>query len=50
MILLNRPDYTTRNPNAPGGRLHIAKHRNGPTKLITVAFQGHYSRPTDMQQ
>ena len=27
----------------------MAKHRNGPTKMITVAFQGHYSRFTDMQ-
>jgi replicative DNA helicase len=27
----------------------VAKHRNGPTKMITVAFQGHYSRFADMQ-
>ena len=27
----------------------VAKHRNGPTADITVAFQGHYSRFTDMQ-
>ena len=26
----------------------IAKHRNGPTKDIVVAFQGHYSRFANM--
>jgi replicative DNA helicase len=26
----------------------VAKHRNGPTATITVAFQGHYSRFVDM--
>ena len=26
----------------------VAKHRNGPTDTITVAFQGHYSRFTNM--
>ena len=26
----------------------LAKHRNGPTRDITVAFQGHYSRFVDM--
>jgi replicative DNA helicase len=29
--------------------MDVAKHRNGPTKTITVAFQGHYSRFADMQ-
>ena len=28
--------------------LIVAKHRNGPTDTITVAFQGHYSRFADM--
>ncbi|WP_414683201.1 DnaB-like helicase C-terminal domain-containing protein, partial [Microbacterium sp. UBA3394] len=28
--------------------LIVAKHRNGPTDTITVAFQGHFSRFTDM--
>jgi hypothetical protein len=27
----------------------VAKHRNGPTATITVSFQGHYSRFTEMQ-
>ncbi|HEX6873700.1 MAG TPA: DnaB-like helicase C-terminal domain-containing protein, partial [Micromonosporaceae bacterium] len=26
----------------------VAKHRNGPTRDIVVAFQGHYSRFVDM--
>ena len=26
----------------------VAKHRNGPTDIVTVAFQGHYSRFVDM--
>jgi replicative DNA helicase len=28
--------------------LIVAKHRNGPTATITVAFQGHYARFVDM--
>jgi replicative DNA helicase len=28
--------------------LIVAKHRNGPTDTIVVAFQGHYSRFTNM--
>jgi replicative DNA helicase len=30
------------------GSVHLAKHRNGPTATVTVAFQGHYSRFVDM--
>ena len=26
----------------------MAKHRNGPTDTIVLAFQGHYSRFTNM--
>jgi replicative DNA helicase len=26
----------------------VAKHRNGPTRTVTVAFQGHFSRFVDM--
>jgi replicative DNA helicase len=28
----------------------VAKHRNGPTATVVVAFQGHYSRFVDMAQ
>jgi len=26
----------------------VPQHRNGPTRDITVAFQGHYSQVVDM--
>jgi len=50
VILLNRPDLHDRDSDRAGeADFDVAKHRNGPTKLITVAFQGHYSRFADMQ-
>jgi replicative DNA helicase len=50
VILVNRPDlYDKESERAGEADLDVAKHRNGPTKMITVAFQGHYSRFTDMQ-
>jgi replicative DNA helicase len=50
VILLNRPDlYDKDSERAGEADFDVAKHRNGPTKTITVAFQGHYSRFADMQ-
>jgi replicative DNA helicase len=50
VILLNRPDLYDKDSDRAGeADFDVAKHRNGPTKMITVAFQGHYSRFTDMQ-
>jgi replicative DNA helicase len=50
VILLHREDaYERESPRAGEADLIIAKHRNGPTSTITVAFQGHYSRFVDMQ-
>ncbi len=50
VVLLNRPDlYDKDSERAGEADFDVAKHRNGPTKVITVAFQGHYSRFTDMQ-
>ena len=49
MILLNRLIFTTGSLTGRRADFDVAKHRNGPTKMITVAFQGHYSRFTDMQ-
>jgi replicative DNA helicase len=50
VILLNRPDlYDKDSERAGEADFDVAKHRNGPTKMITVAFQGHYSRFRDMQ-
>ncbi|MET9535575.1 replicative DNA helicase [Streptomyces sp. NPDC006649] len=51
VILLHREDaYDKETPRAGEADLIIAKHRNGPTATVTVAFQGHYSRFVDMQQ
>ena len=50
VILLNRPDIHDKESERAGeADIDLAKHRNGPTKTLTVAFQGHYSRFTDMQ-
>jgi len=49
VILLHREDmYERESPRAGEADLILAKHRNGPTGNITVAFQGHYSRFVDM--
>jgi replicative DNA helicase len=49
VILLHREDaYEAESPRAGEADLVVAKHRNGPTATVTVAFQGHYSRFTDM--
>src|SRR5262249_42987602 len=49
VILLHREDaYERESPRAGEADMIIAKHRNGPTATVTVAFQGHYSRFVDM--
>ena len=49
VILLHRDDaYERESPRAGEADLIVAKHRNGPTATVTVAFQGHYSRFVDM--
>jgi replicative DNA helicase len=49
VILLNRPDAFERDdPRGGEADLILAKHRNGPTKTITVAHQLHLSRFTNM--
>ena len=49
VILLHREDaYERESPRAGEADFIVAKHRNGPTDTITVAFQGHYSRFVDM--
>lgn len=51
VILLHREDaYERESPRAGEADFIVAKHRNGPTATITVAFQGHYSRFVDMAQ
>jgi replicative DNA helicase len=49
VILLHREDAYERESTRPGeADFIVAKHRNGPTAQLTVAFQGHYSRFVDM--
>ncbi|PEG33169.1 replicative DNA helicase [Mycolicibacterium agri] len=49
VILLHRPDAFERDdPRGGEADLILAKHRNGPTKTITVAHQLHLSRFTNM--
>ncbi len=49
VILLHREDAYEKESTRPGeADLIVAKHRNGATRDITVAFQGHYSRFVDM--
>ena len=51
VILLHREDaYEKESPRAGEADFIVAKHRNGPTSTVTVAFQGHYSRFVDMAQ
>ncbi len=49
IILLNREDAREKESARQGeADFIVAKHRNGPTGTIVVAFQGHYSRFVDM--
>ena len=51
VILIHREDaYEKESPRAGEADLIVDKHRNGPTSIITVAFQGHYSRFVDMRR
>ncbi|MFF0171378.1 replicative DNA helicase [Streptomyces prasinus] len=51
IILIHREDaYEKDSPRAGEADLIVAKHRHGPTAVITIAFQGHYSRFVDMAQ
>ena len=49
VILLHRPDaFETDDPRGGEADLILGKHRNGPTKTITVAHQLHLSRFANM--
>lgn len=49
VMLLHREDaYDRESTRAGEADIIVAKHRNGPTDTISVAFQGHLSRFTDM--
>ena len=49
VILLHREEqYEKESPRAGEADFIVAKHRNGPTKTVTVSSQLHYSRFVDM--
>ena len=49
VILLHREAAYEKDSHRAGeADLIVAKHRNGPTDTVTVAFQGHFPRFTDM--
>jgi replicative DNA helicase len=51
VLLVHREDmYEPESQRAGEADLIIAKHRNGPTATVAVAFQGRYSRFSDMPQ
>ncbi|MEP6665896.1 MAG: replicative DNA helicase [Nocardioidaceae bacterium] len=51
VMLLHREDIYEKESTRPGeADIIVAKHRNGQTKDIVLAFQGHYSRFVDMAQ
>jgi len=50
VMLLHREDAYDREARPGEADFIIAKHRNGPTDVIPVAFQGQFSRFVDMQR
>ena len=48
MLLHRESVYEQDSPREGEADIIVAKHRNGPTATITVAFQGHFSRFTNM--
>lgn len=48
IILLHRPDYYNKEERAGEADIIVAKHRNGETATLPVAFQGHYARFSDL--
>jgi len=49
LLLLHREDhYESDSPRAGEADIIVAKHRHGPTDVLTVAFQGHYARFIDI--
>ncbi|WP_026927478.1 replicative DNA helicase [Granulicoccus phenolivorans] len=50
VILLHREDvYDKESARLGEADFIVAKNRNGPTRTVVTAFQGHYSRFVDMQ-
>jgi replicative DNA helicase len=50
VILLHREDMYDQQSRQGEADLHVAKHRNGPTRVIKVSAQLHFARFTDMAE
>jgi replicative DNA helicase len=50
VILLHREDMYDPQNRQGEADLHVAKHRNGPTRIIKVSAQLHFARFTDMAE
>ena len=50
VIMLHRDDMYDSQNRTGEADLIVAKHRNGPTRTITVSAQLHYARFVDMPQ
>ena len=48
IMLLHRPEYYNPEDRSGEADIIVAKHRNGQTRTIPVAFQGHLSRFANM--
>lgn len=48
IILLHRPDYYEEDKRPGEADIIVAKHRNGETRTIPAAFQGHLARFADL--
>lgn len=48
IMLLHRPEYYSADERPGEADIIVAKHRNGQTRTIPVAFQGHLSRFANM--
>ena len=48
IMLLHRPEVFDESSRPGEADIIVAKHRNGETRTIPVAFQGHYARFTNM--
>lgn len=48
IILLHRPDYYEEDKRPGEADIIVAKHRNGETRTIAAAFQGHLARFADL--
>jgi replicative DNA helicase len=45
VLMIYRDDYYNDHSDDPGiAEVHLAKHRNGPTERIKLAFQGTYAK------